>query len=124
SSTPNSNRTAIGSTRAITATCIARVKRPAVTGGLTRMVTGFTLTRVGPGFQTNRSVGRLIITAAGRGFAVSAGFGCRATNGRRRGSRGAKAAIMLDGPRYRQKHASITEAVSTTGLTTTTTFDP
>ena len=88
------------------------------------MGTGFIPTPVGPGFQTNRSAGQLTITGVGRGFVLSAGFGCRATNGPRPGFRGAKAAIMLVGHRCPQKPVSIAGAAFTIGPTIITTLDP
>src|SRR5205823_12027878 len=88
------------------------------------MDTGFIPTPVGPGFLTNRSAGQLIITGVGRGFAVSAGFGSRETNGPRPGSRGAKDPITLVGHRCHLKPALIAGAVFAIGPIITTTSDP
>ena len=91
---------AIGVRHPITDTSGSRAK-PSVraTGGPTQTVAGFTAMPAGPGFQKSRLAGPLTTTVAGRACATSAGFGFRATNGRRPGFRGARAMITSAGRR-------------------------
>ncbi len=90
-------------------------------GVLTRTVAGFTPTPAGLGFLKSHSVGRPIITGAGRVCVESAGSGFRAMNGRRPGFRGARATITSAGRRCPRKRGSISAPASTIGLITITT---
>ena len=121
----NSNATAIGAKHRITDMCGSRVKRNVRAAGIpTRTVAGFTPTPAGLGSPKNRSVGQRIIMDAGRGCAMSAGFGCPAMNGRRLGFPGARAMNTSAGRRSRRKRASIAAAAFTIGLITITTSVP
>ena len=120
--TASSIPTATGSKPAITVLSFNRARRrnPA-TGDRTRMATGFTPTRAGPGSRMSHSAGPPTTTAAGFGCAASVGFGFRANNGRPPGSRGAKATITSAGPPSHRKHTSIARPGFVIGPTTITT---
>src|ERR1700756_4241839 len=93
------HQTAIGSKQVITDIAL----NPAllrVTGRPIETVTGFGPIAVGSGTQTRILVGRRIITDVGFGFLAKGGAGFRATNGRRPGFPGGRAAIIAAGRRY------------------------
>src|SRR5207302_10836337 len=112
----NSSPTAPGWRQAITATFGNRARRKArAAGGRTRPAAGFTPMLVGLGFPKNHLVGPLITTDAGRGYAVSVGFGFRVMIGPRPGFRGARAMITSAGHRFRRKRDSISALAFITG---------
>src|SRR5207245_161040 len=89
---------AIGARPPITVTSGNRARRNRAPGVHTPMATGFTRTLAGLGSRKSRLVGRRITTDVGRACAISAGSGCPAMNGRRRGFPGARAVTTSVGP--------------------------
>jgi hypothetical protein len=117
----NWNRTARGAKRLTMVTSGNRARRKNhATGVRTQRAVGSIAMRVGPGFPTSLSAGRLTIMDAGSGCAGSVGFGYREMNGRRPGCRGERAKIMSAGRRCRRKRASIAAVASMRGRTAIT----
>ena len=117
-SIPSSIATAIGARLPITVSFFNRARRSnRAAGARIPTAAGFTPTLVGHGFRKNPSDGRRIITDGGHVCATSAGSGCRAMNGRRPGSHGARAMSTSAGRRSRPKRASIAAPAFTIGRT-------
>jgi hypothetical protein len=120
----NWNRTATGAKLLTTASSGSRVRPRTATGGHIPTAGGFIPTRGGPGCPKSHLGGRLITTGDGSACGASAGFGCRAMNGRRPGSRGEQARITSVGRRCRRKRVSIGGAASAIGRTIITISAP